>query len=131
MLLVGIELHDALLVAMRMQGNQKAIQYRIFSTERHGLDGRMAEIDLQHFQTERIAQMAHIFGVKESYRQAEAVYNVTEEQYKEGISSMTALLQDEMQLRAAQAACVQAHCQCNLARLDLLRLAGQLAQLSR
>ena len=67
----------------------------------------------------------------ESYRQAEAVYNVTEEQYKEGVSSMTALLQDEMQLRAAQAACVQAHCQCNLARLDLLRLAGQLEQLSR
>lgn len=59
------------------------------------------------------------------------VYNVTEEQYKEGVSSMTALLQDEMQLRAAQAACVQAHCQCNLARLDLLRLAGQLEQLSR
>ena len=67
----------------------------------------------------------------ESRSQAEDVYNVTEEQYKEGVASMTALLQDEMQLRAAQTACVQALCQCRLAQLDLLRLSGNLSQLSR
>lgn len=67
----------------------------------------------------------------ESRCQAEEVYNVTEEQYKEGVAPMTALLQDEMQLRTAQTACVQALCQCRLARLDLLKLSGNLSQLSR
>lgn len=66
----------------------------------------------------------------DSRRQAEEVYKVTEEQYKEGVASMTALLQDEMQLRTAQTACVQALCQCRLARLDLLRLSGNLSQLT-
>jgi len=67
----------------------------------------------------------------ENRRQAEDVYNVTEEQYKEGVASMTSLLQDEMQLRTAQAACIQALCQCRLAQLDLLKLSGNLSQLSR
>lgn len=67
----------------------------------------------------------------ESRCQAEEVYNVTEEQYREGVASMTALLQDEMQLRTAQTACVQALCQCRLAQLDLLKLSGNLSQLSR
>ena len=67
----------------------------------------------------------------ESRRQAEDVFNVTEEQYKEGVASMTALLQDEMQLRTAQAACVQALCQCRMAQLELLRLSGNLSQLEK
>lgn len=67
----------------------------------------------------------------DSYRQAKSVYDITEEQYKEGVASMTALLQDEMRLRTAQAACVQAHCQYDLARLDLLKLSGNLSQLSQ
>lgn len=67
----------------------------------------------------------------QSYRQAVDVYNVTEEQYREGVTSMTALLQDELQLRTAQAACVQALCQFNLARIDLLKLSGNLQQLTK
>lgn len=67
----------------------------------------------------------------ENRRQAENVFNVTEEQYKEGIASMSDLLQDEMRLRTAQAACIQAICQCNLARLDLLKLSGNLPQLTK
>lgn len=66
----------------------------------------------------------------ESRRQAESVYNITELQYKEGVASMTALLQDEMQLRLAQAACVQARCQCDMARLQLLKLSGNLSELT-
>lgn len=67
----------------------------------------------------------------ESRKQAEDVYNITEEQYKEGVASMTALLQDEMQLRTAQTACVQAICQCRLAQLDLLKISGNLSKLTR
>lgn len=65
-----------------------------------------------------------------NYRQAQEVYDVTAEQFREGVASMTAILQDEMQLRTAQAACVQAHCSFNLARLDLLRLSGNLKLLT-
>lgn len=66
----------------------------------------------------------------QSYRQALEVYKVTEEQYREGVASMTAILQDEMQLRSAQGACVQAYCQFNLARLDLLHLSKNLSLLT-
>lgn len=62
--------------------------------------------------------------------QAESVYKIAEEQYKEGIASMTSLLQDDMQLRTAQSSYIQAICQCKLAQLDLLKLSGQLNLLS-
>lgn len=62
----------------------------------------------------------------DSYRQAKDVYQVTEEKYKEGVASMTELLQDEMRLQSAQASCVQAHCQCLMAQLELLKLSGSL-----
>ena len=66
----------------------------------------------------------------QSYQQACDVYQVTEEQYREGVSSMTAILQDEMQLRTAQSARTQAHFQFNLAHLELLRLSGNLSSLT-
>lgn len=66
----------------------------------------------------------------QSYRQACEVYQVTEEQYREGVASMTAILQDEMQLRTAQAARTQAHYLYNLAYLELLRLSGNLSSLT-
>lgn len=67
----------------------------------------------------------------ENYIQAENVYNVTKEQYKEGVASMSTLLQDEMQLRLAQSACTQALCQCYLSQLELLKLSGNLSYLSK
>lgn len=65
-----------------------------------------------------------------NYMQARNVYNVNVEQYREGVSSMTAILQDEMQLRIAQSACIQAHYQFYLSRLDLLHLSGNLSSLT-
>ena len=64
----------------------------------------------------------------ECRKQAEEVYQIAEVQYKEGVASMTALLQDDMQLRSAQSSCIQAVCQCKLAQLDLLRLSGRLGR---
>lgn len=65
----------------------------------------------------------------ECRKQAEEVYQIAEVQYKEGVTSMTALLQNDMQLRTAQSSCIQAVCQCKLAQLDLLRLSGRLEAL--
>lgn len=67
----------------------------------------------------------------ECRKQAEEVYQIAEVQYKEGVASMTALLQDDMQLRSAQSSCIQAVCQCKLAQLDLLRLSGRLGELGK
>lgn len=66
----------------------------------------------------------------QSYQQACDVYQVTEEQYREGVSSMTSILQDEMQLRTAQSARTQAHYLFNLAYLELLKLSGELSSLT-
>lgn len=66
----------------------------------------------------------------QSYQQACDVFKVTQEQYREGVSSMTAILQDEMQLRTAQSARTQAHYLFNLAQLELLRLSGNLLSLT-
>lgn len=67
----------------------------------------------------------------ECRKQAEEVYQIAEVQYKEGVTSMTALLQDDMQLRSAQSSCIQAVCQCKLAQLELLKLSGKLGELNK
>ena len=96
------------------------------------LEQRRKQLDKDYVDASR--QLQHNLEVfrtqQENYRQAEDMYNITEEKYKEGVASMTELLQDEMRLRNAQAACVQAHCQCNVAQLTLLKLSGNLGTLT-
>lgn len=115
--------------------NSKKLQIRQYQYDSQQASNRMELMrkQLDENYADAVMQLSHnmeVFRTQlQSRMQAEEVYNVTEEQYKEGIASMTALLQDEMQLRAAQSACVQALCQCRLAQLDLLRLSGNLSQL--
>lgn len=119
------------------EANSKKLQIRQYRYDAQQAANRMELMrkQLDEDYTNATLQLNHNMEVfrtqSESRCQAEDVYNVTEEQYKEGVASMTALLQDEMQLRTAQTACVQALCQCRLAQLDLLRLSGNLSQLSR
>ena len=96
-----------------------------FEQQRKQLDKEYDDTSLQ------LAHNLEVFRTQqENYRQAEEVYQVTEEKYREGVTSMTELLQDEMRLRNAQSACVQAHCQCNVAQLQLLKLSGNLKELT-
>lgn len=117
--------------------NSRKLQIRQYRYDALQAANRMelAQKQLNENYANAMLQLNHNMKVfrtqTESRRQAEDVFGVTEEQYKEGVASMTALLQDEMQLRSAQAGCVQALCQCRLAQLDLLRLSGNLSQLSR
>ena len=62
----------------------------------------------------------------DNYRLAEDVYAVTTDRYREGIASMTEVLQDEMQMSEAQNNYVTAHYSYRLTALSLLRLTGQL-----
>ena len=75
----------------------------------------------------QIAQTERMFNTqRENLRQSTDVYSVTEIKYKEGVSSMTELLQDEKRLREAQGNLVTAHYQFNKSQVDLLRLSGNL-----
>ena len=75
----------------------------------------------------QIAQTERMFMTqRDNLRQSTDVYGVTEIKYKEGVSSMTELLQDEMRLREAQGNIVSAHYQFNKSQVDLLRLSGNL-----
>lgn len=119
------------------EANSKRLQIKQYRYDARQAVNRMELMrkQLDENYANAVLQLNHNMEVfrtqSDSRRQAEEVYNVTEEQYKEGVASMTALLQDEMQLRTAQTACVQALCQCRLAQLDLLKLSGNLSQLSR
>lgn len=66
---------------------------------------------------------------KNNYLLAEDVYAVTTNQYKEGIASMSEVLQDEMRMSEAQNNYITAHYNYQVANLTLLKLSGQLNSL--
>lgn len=66
---------------------------------------------------------------KDNYRLAEEVYQVTTDRYREGIASMTEVLQDEMRMSEAQNNYLSAHYNYQVANLTLLKLTGQLDRL--
>ena len=65
----------------------------------------------------------------DNYRLAEEVYAVTSDRYREGVASMTEVLQDEMQMSEAQNSYVTAHYSYRVTALSLLKLTGQLDSL--
>lgn len=68
---------------------------------------------------------------KDNYLLAEEVYEVTADKYKEGVASMTELLQDEIRMSEAQNNYVSARYSYKLSELSLLKLTQQLNNLSK
>lgn len=66
---------------------------------------------------------------RDNYLLAEDVYAVTMEQYREGITSMTEVLQDEMRMSEAQNNYISAHYNYRVTNLTLLKLTGQIESL--
>ena len=66
---------------------------------------------------------------KNNYLLAEDVYQVTTDRYREGIASMTEVLQDEMRMSEAQNNYINAHYNYQVTNLTLLKLTGQLETL--
>ena len=62
---------------------------------------------------------------KDNYQLAEDVYEVTTDRYREGIASMTEVLQDEMRMSEAQNNYINAHYNYRVTNLALLKLTGQ------
>ena len=67
---------------------------------------------------------------KDNYLLAEDVYTVTMDRYREGIASMTEVLQDEMRMSEAQNNYISAHYNYRITNLTLLKLTVQLETLS-
>ena len=65
----------------------------------------------------------------DNYALAQDVYNVTAYQYKEGVTSMSVVLQDEMRISEAMNNYLTAFYKYKVANLSLLKLTGQLDQL--
>ena len=66
---------------------------------------------------------------KDNYLLAEDVYEVTSDRYREGVASMTEVLQDEMRMSEAQNNYVTAHYNYRLNNLTMLKLTGKLETL--
>ena len=66
---------------------------------------------------------------KDNYLLAEDVYQVTTDRYREGIASMTEVLQDEMRMSEAQNNYINAHYNYQVTNLSMLKLTGQLETL--
>ena len=66
---------------------------------------------------------------RDNYLLAEDVYKVTSDRYREGIASMTEVLQDEMSMSDAQNNYLTAHYNYQVSNLKLLKLTGQLDKL--
>lgn len=66
---------------------------------------------------------------RDNYLLAEDVYKVTSDRYREGIASMTEVLQDEMSMSDAQNNYLTAHYNYQVSNLTLLKLTGQLERL--
>lgn len=66
---------------------------------------------------------------KDNYLLAEDVYQVTTDRYREGIASMTEVLQDEMRMSEVQNNYINAHYNYQVTNLSLLKLTGQLETL--
>lgn len=66
---------------------------------------------------------------KDNYMLAEDVYGVTSERYREGIASMTEVLQDEMRMTEAQNNYVTAHYNYRVTNLTVLKLTGKIGTL--
>lgn len=73
----------------------------------------------------------NFFRQKDSYLLAEDVYAVTIDRYKEGIASMTEVLQDEMRMSEAQNNYLTAHYNYQLNHLVLLKLTGNIETLMK
>ena len=63
---------------------------------------------------------------KDNYQLAKDVYDVTSDRYREGISSMTEVLQDEMRMSEAQNNYITAHYNYRIVNLTLLKLTGKI-----
>lgn len=111
-------------------GRRKALQIRQYRYEAEQAATGMEQQRRQSLTAydNALLQLGHdeaqLRAQENNRRQAREVYEVAEVQYREGVLSMALLLQDEMRLRQAEQAALQALTQCMLTQVELRRLEG-------
>ena len=112
----------------------KVRQYK-YDAEKNRTNRQLLDASLQKDYTNatlQLSQNEQIFTTQSKNRQqAQNVYNLTARRYKEGVASMTELLQDDMRLISSEQDMVNAHLQYNLALIDFLRLENNLDALKQ
>ena len=107
----------------------KVRQYQ-YDAEKNRTNRQLLDASLQKDYTNAMLQLSQneqIFTTQSQNRQqAQRVYDLTTHRYKEGVASMTELLQDDMRLISSEQDMVNAHLQYNLALIDCLRLENNL-----
>ena len=110
----------------------KIRQYR-YDAEKIRTNRQLLDASLQKDYTNatlQLTQNEQIYTTQSQNRQqAKSVYDLTARRYKEGVASMTELLQDDMRLISSEQNVVNAHLQYNLALIDCLRLENNLGAL--
>ena len=110
----------------------KIKQYR-YDAEKLKTNRQLLDASLQKDYTNatlQLSQNEQIFTTQSQNRQqAQSVYELTARRYKEGVASMTELLQDDMRLISSEQNVVNAHLQYNLALIDFMRLENNLGAL--
>lgn len=107
----------------------KIRQYR-YDAEKLKTNRQLLDASLQKDYTNatlQLTQNEQIYTTQSQNReQAQRVYDLTARRYKQGVASMTELLQDDMRLISSEQDMVNAHLQYNLALIDCLRLENNL-----
>ena len=110
----------------------KIRQYR-YDAEKNRTNRQLLDASLQKDYANALLQLSQneqIYSTQSQNRQqAQRVYDLTARRYKEGVASMTELLQDDMRLIGSEQNVVNAHLQYNLAMIDFLRLENNLEAL--
>ena len=120
---VNIPIYDA--GDKRLRIRQYRYDAEKLTTNRKLLDASLSKDYLNA--SLQLTQNEQIFATQSQNRQqAKSVYDLTALRYKEGVSSMTELLQDDMRLISSEQDMVNAHLQYNLALIDYLRLEDNL-----
>lgn len=68
---------------------------------------------------------------KEAYSLAQNVYKITSYQYTEGVTSMSDVLQDQMNINQARASYINAYINFKMANLSIIKLTGQIHTLAK
>jgi outer membrane protein TolC len=127
----GVSLNIPIFDGFSKQLNRKKANSDYFKVETQIEDTeKKMQIDYDNKIKDWLNNYRNYTKQKDNYLLAEDVYKVTADRYKEGIVSMTELLQDEMRLTDAQNNFINAHYNCRIIKLQLLKLTGKLDKLS-
>lgn len=127
---IGLTLHIPIFDGLDKQAKMKKAKIEI-ENAKLSYENALKNMQTQYLNAtnELMNSQRNFRKQKDNYLLAEDVYQVTTDRYREGIASMTEVLQDEMRMSEAQNNYINAHYNYQVTNLSLLKLTGQLETL--